>query len=1048
MNHTLHNYAAKTFSKNNITAALLCLSLALGHTYARATAAEEAINKPNDKSLDNQNANQVEITPKRLEEGRYVTREFKTGFYLYDQSQSKQDLNTITGFNDAKTQLIKFLKQYSEKNNEKPKHGVILNGSNEQDMQELALAFGASINGSYSIVVEASDLYKWSAGGGPLRELFGFAEQKQTFFIIIQNIDDLITNMDNLGDKPISYTFNEILDKIYNENESVIVVGLTTKINRVNKSAMLPGRLSTIIDVDVPDAAERKVIINDFSKTASIQGITVDEMVELTSSLSKHNIRLAMNNAHLLANLANKNASKEHFEQSVSAINKQLDTINHLAGSDHARLIPRDRIKTRFSDIVGQDAVKEEAKQMVKMVLNNEGQKYNIKIPHGMLLYGPPGTGKTMFARALAGESDMNFIAVSGSSIKSMWIGEGQQRLAELFNYARKHKPCILFIDEIDALAGKRGSEQSQEDSSRIVNQLLFEMDGVDESLNEGIIIIGATNKLSSIDEAVLRPGRFDKKIMVGLPNLDERKKLIDFFAGKVDVKTTFDRENLAEVTSGFSPAEIHNVINEAYLYVVRNDLKEISDDAITYVQHSIFSSQSAVAKGGTELDVDIFRPLEVQTTFKDVPGLIEVKEEVRQSIDIMKNQKKYLKVGATLPKGIMFYGPPGTGKTLLARAIAGESNLTFISVSGSSFVDRYVGVGAERVRELFEIARQYSPCVLFIDEMDAVAPPRGGGGDGGSKEYNQTVNQLLTELDNVDKDRNSGVFIIAATNRLENIDSALLRPGRFDRKILVGNPNYKERIEIVDYFLKKYQTASDVKAETIAITTGGLSGADIESLINQAAIEAVNRQKEKLTMKEIEFAKDKILLGLEVKSVDVLENERKKTAYHEAGHTIVGLFSKNQPMPFYKVSVAVRNGTLGTAHFKDDDTLFSWSREMYYDFIATLMGGKMAEEIFRGKQFVTGGPSNDLERATRMAQQMVMNLGLGTKREFISYGQLKNPPSDEINDQIMAILAEGEKRAREILTTHEDKLKLLAEELLKKETMDEVEVKQLLGIQ
>lgn len=1048
MNRTAQKDNASVLSKNTLAAALFCFSLLLGHGPVQATATEEAVKPPNGTTTESETANQVGTAPKRFEEGRYVTQNFKTGFYLYDQNQSTQNLNTITGFSDAKKELVKFLKQYGEENDIKPKHGVLLHGTNEKDMQELALAMGASINDSYSIVVEASDLYKWSAGGGPLRELFTYTQKEKTFFIIIQNIDDLITNIDNLGDKPIIHTFNEILDKIYNKNQPVIVVGLTTKINRVNKSVMLPGRLSTIIDVDVPDAVERKAILAEFSKTAPIQGITVEEMTDLTSSLSKHNIRVALNNAHLLANLANKKASKEHFEQSVSAMNKQLDTINHIAGSDHARLIPRDRIKTRFTDIVGQDAVKEEAKQMVKMVLNKEKQKYNIKIPHGMLLYGPPGTGKTMFARALAGESDMNFIAVSGSSIKSMWIGEGQQRLAELFNYARKHKPCILFIDEIDALAGKRGGDQSQEDSSRIVNQLLFEMDGVDESLNEGIIIIGATNKLSSIDEAVLRPGRFDKKIMVGLPNLEDRRKIINFFADKVDIKTTFDRENLAEVTSGFSPAEIQNVINEAYLYVVRNSLKEIGEDAITHVQHSIFSSQSAVAKGGTELDVDIFRPLEVQTTFKDVPGLIEVKEEVRQSIDIMQNQKKYLKVGATLPKGIMFYGPPGTGKTLLARAIAGESNLTFISVSGSSFVDRYVGVGAERVRELFEIARQYSPCVLFIDELDAVAPPRGGGSDGGSKEYSQTVNQLLTELDNVDKDRNSGVFIIAATNRLENIDSALLRPGRFDRKILVGNPNYKERIEIVDYFLKKYQTSSDVKAETIAITTGGLSGADIESLINQAAIEAVNRQKEQLTMKEIEFAKDKILLGLEVKSIDVLVNERRKTAYHEAGHTIVGLFSKNQPMPFYKVSVAVRNGTLGTAHFKDDDTLFSWSREMYYDFIATLMGGKMAEEIFQGKEFVTGGPSNDLERATRIAQNMVLNLGLGTTREFISYGQLKNPPSDEINQQIMAILAEGEKRAREILTANEDKLKLLAEELLKKETLGEEEVKQLLGIE
>ena len=373
------------------------------------------------------------------------------------------------------------------------------------------------------------------------------------------------------------------------------------------------------------------------------------------------------------------------------------------------------------------------------------------------------------------------------------------------------------------------------------------------------------------------------------------------------------------------------------------------------------------------------------KVTFNDVAGVEEAKEEVEEIVEFLKDPKKFSRLGGKIPKGALLIGPPGTGKTLLAKAIAGEANVPFFSISGSDFVEMFVGVGASRVRDMFEQGKKHSPCIIFIDEIDAVGRSRGAGLGGGNDEREQTLNQLLVEMDGFDT--NEGIILIAATNRPDVLDPALLRPGRFDRQVVVGNPDILGREAILKVHIKKINASPDVKLRTIARGTPGFSGADLANLVNEAALLAARKNKRVVTMPDIEEAKDKVMMGAERRSMVMTEDEKKLTAYHEGGHAIVALNEKVSD-PIHKATIIPRGRALGMVMRLPERDQLSVTREKMYSDIAVAMGGRIAEELIFGHDKVTSGASSDIDMATKMAKNMVTKYGMSAVLGPLAYGE------------------------------------------------------------
>jgi len=444
------------------------------------------------------------------------------------------------------------------------------------------------------------------------------------------------------------------------------------------------------------------------------------------------------------------------------------------------------------------------------------------------------------------------------------------------------------------------------------------------------------------------------------------------------------------------------------------------------------------------------------RVTFKDVAGVEEAKEELQEIIEFLKEPQKFQKLGGRIPKGVLMMGPPGTGKTLLARAIAGEANVPFFSISGSDFVEMFVGVGASRVRDLFEQGKKNAPCIIFIDEIDAVGRHRGAGLGGGHDEREQTLNQLLVEMDGFES--NDGVILIASTNRPDVLDPALLRPGRFDRRVIVNRPDVKGREGILSVHTRKIPLGDDVDISVIARGTPGFTGADLANLVNEAALNAARYNKKVVAMHDFEWAKDKVLMGSERRSAVMSDDEKRTTAYHEAGHTVVGLKVPNAD-PVHKVTIIPRGMALGLTQQLPEGDRYTHSLEYIEGSIAILMGGRLAEEIFLSK--ITTGASNDIERATELARRMVCEFGMsnlgpltfGKKEEQIFLGREIAQHQDysedtaiKIDQEVKRIVLEQYERARNIIVENREALKNLAEELLSRETLDAVQIRRIVA--
>ncbi|MGC9292694.1 MAG: ATP-dependent zinc metalloprotease FtsH [Acidobacteriaceae bacterium] len=443
------------------------------------------------------------------------------------------------------------------------------------------------------------------------------------------------------------------------------------------------------------------------------------------------------------------------------------------------------------------------------------------------------------------------------------------------------------------------------------------------------------------------------------------------------------------------------------------------------------------------------------KVTFKDVAGADEAKEELREIIEFLREAQKFQKLGGRIPKGVLLVGPPGTGKTLLARAVAGEANVPFFSISGSDFVEMFVGVGASRVRDLFEQGKKNAPCIIFIDEIDAVGRHRGAGLGGGHDEREQTLNQLLVEMDGFES--NDGVILIAATNRPDVLDPALLRPGRFDRRVVVGRPDVRGREEVLRVHAKKVPLSEDVDLRVLARGTPGFTGADLANMVNEAALSAARANRKAVIMYDFESAKDKVLMGAERKSMLLTDEEKKVTAYHEAGHTVVAALREHAD-PLHKVTIIPRGMALGLTMQLPEDDKHTVSREYLETQLAILMGGRCAEEIFLGK--ITTGAANDIERSTEVARKMVCEYGMsrlgpltfGKKEEQIFLGREISQHRDfseetarQIDGEVRSLVDNGYQAAHSILENNQPVMHRMAQALLERETLDATDIRMLI---
>ena len=448
----------------------------------------------------------------------------------------------------------------------------------------------------------------------------------------------------------------------------------------------------------------------------------------------------------------------------------------------------------------------------------------------------------------------------------------------------------------------------------------------------------------------------------------------------------------------------------------------------------------------------------QVKVTFADVAGVDEAKDEVKELVDFLRDPTKFQNLGGRIPRGVLLVGSPGTGKTLLARAVAGEAKVPFFTISGSDFVEMFVGVGASRVRDMFEQAKKQAPCIIFIDEIDAVGRHRGAGLGGGHDEREQTLNQLLVEMDGFEG--NEGVIVIAATNRPDVLDPALLRPGRFDRQVVVPLPDIRGREQILKVHLSKVPVDNTVRILPIAQGTPGFSGADLANLVNEAALFAARANKQKVSMNELDKAKDKIMMGAERRSMVMDANEKKLTAYHEAGHAIVGLLVPEHD-PVYKVSIIPRGRALGVTMFLPEQDRYSHSKRRLDSQLASLFGGRIAEELIFGPESVTTGASNDIMRATEIARKMVTSWGL-SKLGPLTFGQeegevflgrsvsqnkeISDNTAQLIDEEVRSIIDQGYQKAHNILSSNLDKLHMMADGLIKYETIDAEQIKEIMS--
>jgi ATP-dependent metalloprotease FtsH len=712
-----------------------------------------------------------------------------------------------------------------------------------------------------------------------------------------------------------------------------------------------------------------------------------------------------------------------------------------------------DDVGVTFDDVAGQEHAVTELREVADFLSDTDRYvSLGAQIPRGILVYGPPGCGKTLLAQALAGEAGAAFYSISGSDFVEMYVGVGARRVRDLFKDARENAPAIVFIDELDSV-GRRRSGSSVADSGageeqgQALNQLLAEIDGF--SSTEGVILVGATNRPDVLDPALLRPGRFDRAVGLELPDEQGRLDILKVHVRGRPMDQAVDLGSIAKRTVGMTGADLASLVNEGTLLAARarRSTIEASDleQGLERVRDAPERQRRLSMRDRRVGQSSLFSE---RVTFADVAGADRVIEELAEVRDYLADRSRYDAVGARVPRGYLLTGPPGTGKTLLAHALAGESNAAFISAPATEFVESYVGEGAARIRDLFAQARGVAPTIIFIDEIDAIGGHRGGG-MADSTERTQALNQLLVELDS--GARTAPVIVLAATNRPDMLDTALLRPGRFDRTLTLELPDLPARRAILALHSGNRRTAPDVDLDAIARITFGLSGADLDNLLNDAALLAARRGEPLIGHRTIEESLERTGLGI-ASGHRLSDKDRRLVAYHEAGH---GLVARTLPggRILHKISIVARGGSAGVTWLPEDGDRRLHSRSMLVERMATLLGGRVAEEIVFGEPADTAG--SDLAQVTAIARRMVAELGMSDKVGSLSYGDGSvqdgtSAYSDEtarlIDSEARRLVNEAEELAIGVLTGARSMLDRIAEALLERETLTMEEVVAIAG--
>jgi len=706
-----------------------------------------------------------------------------------------------------------------------------------------------------------------------------------------------------------------------------------------------------------------------------------------------------------------------------------------------------------FDDVAGQDGAVTELREISDFLSNTERYaELGAQIPRGILLYGPPGCGKTLMARALAGEAGAAFYSISGSDFVEMYVGIGARRVRDLFKEAREEAPAIVFIDELDSVGRRRagsgpGSQGSAEEQGQALNQLLAEIDGFTPAA--GVIVVGATNRPDVLDPALLRPGRFDRAVGLELPDERGRAEILAVHARGKPLDANVDLASIAERTAGMTGADLAGLFNEAALLTARARRASISNEDLESALERVRDAperQRRLSMRDRRVGQSFLHGERV--TFADVAGLDNVIEELQEVRDFLADRTKYERLGARVPSGYLLAGPPGSGKTLLAHALAGEANAAFVSVAATEFNETYVGEGAARVRDLFAQARGIAPVILFIDELDAIGGHRSGGAEDNS-ERAQTLNQLLVELDAFGRD--STVIVMAATNRPDMLDPALTRPGRFDRRITLEMPDLEARTRILELHAAGRRIDSRVDLDAIARLTYGLAGADLGNLLNEAALLAARRGADVITQELIEDALDRIGVGI-ASSRPLSEADRMVVAYHEAGH---GLVARTLPggRILHRISIVARGSVAGVTWIPETGDRRLRSRSVLIERMATLLGGRVAEQIIFGE--VSDGAANDLAQVGTIARRMVTVLGMSEAVGSLNYADENGLPSLQYSDETArlidtearALVSEAEELARRILGEQRMILERVAEALLERETLTIDDVDRIAGV-
>src|SRR3989338_6430799 len=719
--------------------------------------------------------------------------------------------------------------------------------------------------------------------------------------------------------------------------------------------------------------------------------------------------------------------------------------------------IDQTKVNVKWQDVIGMDAAKEDAMEVVRLLKDHSLQKTTGEnIIKGALLIGPPGCGKTYLAKAMVTECGLPMLSAVGSDFIAMFMGQGAERMRSLFKHARAeakiHGGCIIFIDEIDAFARQRASQDnrpslSSADTSHnaTINQFLTEFDGLRRKENN-IIVIAATNvPEEELDEAIMRSGRFDRKIRVEKPNVMERKELIRYYLSKAQSDPALDIGHYADKPKWFSPSDINNLVREAGVFALREKRTRIASQDMDAALSRIMVSIEKM--GGDKILSE-----KINVKWESVIGMDAAKKEAWEIVDLLRDRNMLKAVGGKIIKGVLLLGPPGCGKTYLAKAMATEAGYPFISKTGSEFIQMYVGVGPKRVRDLFKearaLARVEGGCIIFIDEIDAIARPRSFGGDdfGGPSEYNATTNQLLTELDGLRQTENN-IVVLAATNAAEgNLDQALLRAGRFDRKIYIALPNLEEREALFRFYLSRVQADVSCDPALLARKTLYFSPSSIDSMVREAGLLALREKRNIITFKDLSNAYDRIQYG-DKSNIKMTKTEKIWTAYHEAGHAIIG-YLLHPTDDVIKATIIPRKGSLGMVSSRPVEEIHSATQEKLLADIKVNVAAYVAEKIKFGSTSsgVGGGSGSDFHLAMRIAQAMVWSLGMGPSGLVGDFQALRTPSGRynisektyQILDQdVQAILQACLKDVESILTEKRDLLEYFAQELLQKEELE-----------